>query len=64
MRTGRRRHKPFRYENMWKTHGEYNEFVDRSWDPGPGSADLSTVAHALSALQGSLKSWTGMFLVL
>jgi hypothetical protein len=54
----------FRYENMWKTHGEYNEFVDRSWDPGPGSADLSTVAHALSALQGSLKSWTGMFLVL
>uniref|UniRef100_C6JRM0 Uncharacterized protein n=1 Tax=Sorghum bicolor TaxID=4558 RepID=C6JRM0_SORBI len=55
--TRRRRHKPFRYENMWKTRGDYHEFVNRTWDPGPGSANLSTVANALSALQGSFKSW-------
>lgn len=56
-RAGGRRPKPFRYENMWKTHGEYNEFVNKSWDPGPGRADLSTVANTLSTLQGALKTW-------
>jgi hypothetical protein len=29
-RRGRRKPKPFRYENMWKNHGEYMEFVNRS----------------------------------
>lgn len=53
----RRKPKPFRYENMWKNHGEYKEFVNRSWDPRPGAADLSTAANALSSLQQSLKTW-------
>lgn len=54
---GRKRPKPFRYENMWKEHGEYMEFVDRAWDPGPGVADLSTAVRALTSLQDSLKTW-------
>ncbi|CAD6237159.1 unnamed protein product [Miscanthus lutarioriparius] len=33
------------------------EFVNRSWDPGPGTGDLSTAASALLALQNSLKTW-------
>lgn len=40
-----------------KNHGQYMDFVNRSWNPGPGVGDLSTVAHALSALQQSLKTW-------
>lgn len=27
-RKGQRRPKPFRYENMWKSHGNYMEFVN------------------------------------
>jgi hypothetical protein len=42
---------------MWKCHGEYKEFVNRTWDPGAGTADLSSVAAALASLQGSLKAW-------
>lgn len=54
---GRRKPKPFRCENMWQQHGEYMEFVNRSWDPGPGSNDLDAAISALFALQTSLKSW-------
>lgn len=53
----RRKPKPFRYENMWKAHGEYMEFINRSWDPGSGAGDLSTAANTLLSLQPSLKSW-------
>ena len=56
-RGGGRRPKPFRYENMWKQHGEYMEFINRTWDPGPGDGDLSAVAGALSAMQNALKTW-------
>lgn len=56
-RRGRRRPKPFQYENMWKNHGEYMEFVNRSWDLGPGVGDLTTAVNALSSLQNSLKTW-------
>ena len=56
-RWSRKRPKPFRYENMWKSHGEYTDFVNSSWDPGPGPADLSATARALTSLQASLKSW-------
>ena len=56
-RWSRKRPKPFRYENMWKSHGEYTDFVNSSWDPGPGPADLSAAARALTSLQASLKSW-------
>ncbi|KAG2583695.1 hypothetical protein PVAP13_6KG193318 [Panicum virgatum] len=56
-RNGRRKPKPFRYENMWKSHGEYMDFVTRTWDPGDGTQDLAAAAGALSSLQGSLKAW-------
>lgn len=54
---GWRKAKPFWYENMWKKHGEHMEFVNRSWDPGPGTSDLFVAANALSSLQHSLKTW-------
>ncbi|KAG2539975.1 hypothetical protein PVAP13_9NG509928 [Panicum virgatum] len=44
-------------KNMWKSHGEYTDFVNSSWDPGPGPADLSAATRALTSLQASLKSW-------
>lgn len=56
-RRGRRKPKPFRYENMWKSHGDYMEFVNWTWDPGSGSCDLSTTSSALMSLQSALKSW-------
>lgn len=56
-RRQRRKPKPFHYENMWKSHGEYNEFVNHAWDLGPGASDLSAMSSALTSLQGSLKSW-------
>jgi hypothetical protein len=43
---GRRKPKPVRYENMWQSHGEYMEFVNRTWDPGVGLFDLSIAANA------------------
>ena len=54
---GRRKAKPFRYENMWQRHGEYVDFVNRVWDPGSDQPDLTVVANALSSLQTSLKTW-------
>ncbi|XP_062213692.1 uncharacterized protein LOC133914648 [Phragmites australis] len=33
------------------------DFVNRTWDPGSGSHDLSDVSDALMSLQSSLKSW-------
>ncbi|KAM0903186.1 hypothetical protein ACQ4PT_018814 [Festuca glaucescens] len=45
-----RKPKPFRYENMWQRHGEYKEFVNQCWDPGPGDGGLPAVARALSSL--------------
>ncbi|KAG2561483.1 hypothetical protein PVAP13_8KG161604 [Panicum virgatum] len=54
---GRRKAKPFRYENMWQRHGEYVDFVNRIWDPGLDQPDLTVVANALLSLQTSLKTW-------
>lgn len=56
-RRRRRKPKPFRYENMWKSHGEYMEFVNRVWDPSSDPPDLSVASSALLSLQGSLKTW-------
>ena len=47
--------KPFRYENMWKSHGEY--MVNQAWDPGPNAAGLTTASVALSSMQTALKHW-------
>lgn len=56
VRRSRQKPKSFRYENMWKSHGEYMEFVNRAWDLSLGAADLSSTADPLSSLQQSLKS--------
>lgn len=58
---GRRRPKPFRYENMWKDHGEYMEFVNQSWDPGPGSTDLAAMVSALHRSKRRLKMGREVF---
>jgi hypothetical protein len=49
-RRGRRKQKPFRYENMWRSHGKYMDFVNRSWDPGAGPLELVAASTALSSL--------------
>jgi ribonuclease HI len=54
---GRRKPRPFRYEDMWKSHSEYSEFVNRVWDPGAVPQDLTNVAESLRSLQGSLQCW-------
>lgn len=56
-RGGHHKPKPFKYENMWQSHGEYMEFVNRAWDPGEGAGNLESVAASLASLQGSLKAW-------
>jgi hypothetical protein len=45
-----------RYENMWKSHGEYMEFVNRTWDPGSEPCNLFTASSALMSLQSALKT--------
>lgn len=54
---GLRKPKPFCYENMWKQHEDYMDFITRTWDPGVGSCDLSTASSALRSLQSSLRTW-------
>jgi hypothetical protein len=54
---GRKKAKPFHYENMWRSHGEYMDFMTSTWDPGDRDMDLTAVAGALSSLQTSLKTW-------
>lgn len=56
-RRSRRKPKPFRYENMSKSRGEYMDFVNQTWDPGSGPLDLSAAFSALLSLQNSLKTW-------
>lgn len=56
-RRSRQKSKPFRYENMWKSHGEHMDFVNQTWDPGSGSFDLAAASSALKSLQSSLKTW-------
>ena len=54
-RRGRWKSKPFHYENMWKSHGDYMEFVTKTWDPGSGDLDLSAASTAL--MSGSMVHW-------
>ena len=56
-RRDQRKPKPFRYENMWKIHGEYMDFVNQTWDPGSGNPNMSATSTALLSLQISLKKW-------
>jgi hypothetical protein len=42
---------------MWKSHGEYMDFVNQTWDPRSGPLDLAVAFSALLSLQNSLKTW-------
>jgi hypothetical protein len=42
---------------MWRSHGEYVDFVNRSWDLGSGSCDLAAASSVLMSLHTSLKTW-------
>ena len=52
-----RGHKPFRYEDIWQTHVDYDKLVLDSWQKGAGQAGLQGIAQALSSLQGTLAAW-------
>jgi hypothetical protein len=49
--------KPFRYENVWQTHADYDQLVLANWQKGSGANGLVGVAQALNALQSSLRQW-------
>ncbi|KAE8804217.1 hypothetical protein D1007_19788 [Hordeum vulgare] len=54
-RTGRAR--PFRYEDVWQTHADYDQLILDKWRCGEGGQRLLNVAHALSTLQHDLSLW-------
>lgn len=49
--------RPFRYENMWQRHEEYEAFIQQAWDPGIGASDLCSISNSLTSLQSSLSQW-------
>jgi hypothetical protein len=49
--------KPFRYENVWQTHANYDQLVLANWQKGWDANGLAGVAQALNALQSSLSQW-------
>src|SRR5207244_88176 len=50
--------KQFRYENMWQSHVDYDNFVTQNWLRGAGQHGLQGVANALRSLQGKLTDWS------
>jgi hypothetical protein len=49
--------KPFRYENVWQTHMNYDRFISENWLNGAGQRGLLGVVDALKHLQGKLSTW-------
>jgi hypothetical protein len=49
--------KPFRYENMWQTHVDYDKLVLDNWQRGAGQHGLHGVVDALHCLQRKLSTW-------
>jgi hypothetical protein len=62
-RTGRPK-RPFRCEDMWFRHEGFKDMVKQSWDLGSGTRDLSTITASLKSMQGQLRRWGKMSLVL
>ncbi|XP_071683595.1 uncharacterized protein [Lolium perenne] len=47
----------FRYEDVWKTHVDYDKLILDKWQRGAGQQGLSGVVDALSNLQTNLSVW-------
>jgi hypothetical protein len=54
-RHGRRRERPFRYENMWNRHETYESTVAAAWIPGCSS--LEALHANLQGMQVTLSNW-------
>jgi hypothetical protein len=54
-RHGRRRERPFRYENMWNRHETYESTVAAAWIPGCSS--LEALHANLQGMQVTLSDW-------
>lgn len=52
---GQRRHRPFRYENMWRRHETYDSMVSADWTPGCTS--IATFRANLKGIQDTLTAW-------
>lgn len=52
---GRRRERPFRYENMWRRHETYESTVVSAWSVGCTS--LRSVQASLGGMQAALQAW-------
>ena len=51
------RSKPFRYENIWQTHVDYERIVTECWHNQQHSPGLQGVMESLGALQQRLDPW-------
>lgn len=49
--------RPFRYENIWQSHSQYDQLVMDSWQTGVGQNGLEGVMVALTSIQQTLGSW-------
>lgn len=49
--------RPFRYENVWQTHADYDKVVMDLWQSGAGQGGLEGVVEALNSVQSHLGSW-------
>ena len=46
--------KPFRYEEVWQTHADYDQMVLENWQRGSGKQGLAGVLGALQNMQEML----------
>ena len=49
--------KSFRYENVWQTHGDYDQLIKDAWQRGSGQEGLEGVVSALTSIQHHLSTW-------
>lgn len=47
----------FRYENMWRRHPEYNEFVNQMWRNGADIQNLAQLNSSLNRMQSEFQYW-------
>lgn len=56
---GSRAARLFRYENVWQSHAQYDDYVRSLWQTGSGQQGLQGIVDALGAVQQSLGAWDG-----
>lgn len=52
-----RAQRSFRYENVWQSHGQYDQLVRDLWQAGAGRGGLQGVVDALAVVQKDLGAW-------